>query len=481
MTTNIREFSPDGQLAFARLSGDYNPIHLDPVAARRLLFGHPVVHGMHALLWAIDAWLEATTSVLRLKRLKAKFCASIPLNVAVELFARGKGPNEAQLEITSDEVKVATATISFEPQTSSFESGARGVAIFHELPPFGDCRNRSPAELQSASGEFPLYLEPVAATKLFPNAARLLPADQLAALLATTRVVGMEAPGLHSILAGVDFQDSSSGSASGQGAVLRYRTESYDERVSRLELRIAGNGFEGTVTSFVRPEPRCQSSFAELRSLIAADEFRGERALVIGGSRGLGEVVVKLLAAGGADVRLTYQRGAMDAERVASEIVAGGGVASCFAYDMQMDSAQLPTLVGGWSPTLLCYFATPFIAAGAPRHFSFERFQDFSRYYVDGFLNTFQAARALGNSLANVLYPSSTFVDELPLNMGEYAAAKAAGEAVCHFLQKAHPEIQFHCPRLPRLATDQTATLIRTDLPDPTPTLLALLRQLRAK
>ncbi len=482
MTTNLREFSPDDQLAFARLSGDYNPIHLDPVAARRLLFGHPVVHGMHALLWALDAWLEGTTSPLRVKRLKAKFRASIPLNTAVELLARGKGPNEAQLEITSDEVKVATATISFESQTGSFEPGlGSGVPILHELPPFGDCRNRSPAELQSASGEFPLYLEPVAATRLFPNAARLLPANQLAALLATTRIVGMEAPGLHSILAGLDFQDSSSDSASGEGAVLRYRTESYDERVSRLELRIAGNGFEGTVTSFVRPEPRRQSSFAELRSLIAADEFRGERALVIGGSRGLGEVVVKLLAAGGADVRLTYQRGAMDAERVASEIVAGGGVASCFAYDVLADSVELPALAVGWSPTLLCYLATPFISAGAPRHFSFERFQDFSRYYVDGFLNSFQAARALGNSLGNVLYPSSTFVDELPLNMGEYAAAKAAGEAVCHFLQKAHPEIQFHCPRLPRLATDQTATLIRTDVPDPTSTLLALLRQLRAK
>jgi hypothetical protein len=65
--------------------------------------------------------------------------------------------------------------------------------------------------------------------------------------------------------------------------------------------------------------------------------------------------------------------------------------------------------------------------------------------------------------------------------MGEYATAKAAGESVCHFLQKAHPEIRFQCPRLPRLATDQTATLIRTDLPDPTPILLAQLRQLRTK
>ncbi|HEV7999029.1 MAG TPA: SDR family NAD(P)-dependent oxidoreductase [Planctomycetaceae bacterium] len=485
MTTKLRIFSADDQLAFARLSGDYNPIHLDAVAARRLLFGQPVVHGMHALLWALDAWLEGSLVPIRLKRLKAKFRSSIPLNVAVELVTHDKSSHvthdksshEVQLELLSDEVKVASVMAAFE---SSSEPATRiDAPILRELPPEEACRNRSPADLQTVVGQFPLCLE--AAARLFPNAANLVPEDQLAALLATTRVVGMEAPGLHSILAGFDLQDPASTSASGGRAELRYQTDSYDERVSRLELRVTSSGFEGTVTAFVRPEPQRQSSFADLRALVAIDEFRGERALVIGGSRGLGELVVKLLATGGADVAFTYQRGAADAERLTAEIAADGGAVFSFAYDVLADAARLPTLAEGRAPTLLCYFATPFISASAPRRFNFERFQDFSRYYIDGFLKTFHAARVQGNSLRSVLYPSSAFVDELPLNMGEYATAKAAGESVCHFLQKAHPEIRFQCPRLPRLATDQTATLIRTDLPDPTPILLAQLRQLRTK
>ncbi len=81
----MRVFSVDDQLAFARLSGDYNPIHLDPVAARRLLFGQPVVHGMHALLWAFDGWLAETNAALRLTNLRVRFRSSIPLNVGVEL------------------------------------------------------------------------------------------------------------------------------------------------------------------------------------------------------------------------------------------------------------------------------------------------------------------------------------------------------------------------------------------------------------
>ena len=34
-----RIFTFEAQLAFSELSGDYNPLHIDEVAARRLLFG----------------------------------------------------------------------------------------------------------------------------------------------------------------------------------------------------------------------------------------------------------------------------------------------------------------------------------------------------------------------------------------------------------------------------------------------------------
>ncbi|WP_323040201.1 MaoC family dehydratase [Gemmobacter sp.] len=41
--------------AFARLSGDDNPIHTDPAYAATHPFGRPVCHGMliHARLWAL--------------------------------------------------------------------------------------------------------------------------------------------------------------------------------------------------------------------------------------------------------------------------------------------------------------------------------------------------------------------------------------------------------------------------------------------
>jgi hypothetical protein len=63
--------------------------------------------------------------------------------------------------------------------------------------------------------------------------------------------------------------------------------------------------------------------------------------------------------------------------------------------------------------------------------------------------------------------------------MGEYAAAKMAGEILCDFLQKTNPGIAIHKPRLPRVATDQTVGLLPVSNRDPVPVLAAHLRHLR--
>jgi len=40
-----RAFTLDDQLGFAKLSGDWNPLHTVPLAARRHLFGRASVNG----------------------------------------------------------------------------------------------------------------------------------------------------------------------------------------------------------------------------------------------------------------------------------------------------------------------------------------------------------------------------------------------------------------------------------------------------
>ncbi|MDY0884677.1 SDR family NAD(P)-dependent oxidoreductase [Dongia soli] len=62
-------------------------------------------------------------------------------------------------------------------------------------------------------------------------------------------------------------------------------------------------------------------------------KLNGKRALVTGGSRGIGAAIARRLAAEGADVAITYQRSAEAAEKVAAEIRATGRKAVAIAAD----------------------------------------------------------------------------------------------------------------------------------------------------
>ena len=77
---NSKIFTQIDQENFALLSGDYNPIHIDPIFARRTLFGSPILHGIHGLFYSIDLWLSSYQSEVTITKIKVKFYKPIKLN-----------------------------------------------------------------------------------------------------------------------------------------------------------------------------------------------------------------------------------------------------------------------------------------------------------------------------------------------------------------------------------------------------------------
>jgi hypothetical protein len=65
--------------------------------------------------------------------------------------------------------------------------------------------------------------------------------------------------------------------------------------------------------------------------------------------------------------------------------------------------------------------------------------------------------------------------------MVEYAAAKAAGENICRNLMKRHRGLRISMPRLPRLPTDQTASLLDRQSEAPVEFFVQLLRKLNER
>ncbi len=465
-----REFSLEDQLAFARLSGDFNPLHVDPVAARRSLFGRPVVHGIHTLLWAMDQWIASRGDFVGISGLKAVFARPIGVGEEAVLGMHHAAPGEARLEVFSGGQRCTHIAL----QLVSGQDEA-GCPVIHEDPPRATPREWSAEQLAAASGALELYLNEEGARRLFPALAAHLHPAQIGALLAATRLVGMECPGLHSVFSELELRFTPSGGASGS---LQYQVRLFDPRFSALTLNLRGAGITGVIKAFVRPKPQAQPSVDLLASRVGEREFEGQRAIVVGGSRGLGEVTAKLLAAGGADVVLTYHRGGDDADRVVAEIVAARAKASAMSFDvLDTGGHQTGENVTRSDRTHLYYFATPAIVIGAKGGFHPPLFERFCRYYVTGLANTLRAFRQPPSADFAVFYPSTVFVDEQPAGLAEYAAAKAAGESMCHALAKHDKRLRLYTPRLPRMATDQTASLVPVHKEDAGPMMLRHIRE----
>jgi hypothetical protein len=469
-----RRFTDRDQRLFAELSGDHNPIHLDPLEARRTLFGRVVVHGVHAALGGLDVALSRADRDVSLTSVRAAFLSPIGVGEAVRTSHTSEG-DAVDVEI---EVRGTTAArIRF---SWSARRDPGGVFPQEGPPERGPCWETVPEELPARAGRLPLHLDRDRAAILFPVLTRRLDPIQFAQILATTRLVGMECPGLRSVFSELQVDFSAPAAEAGEVGDLAYRVDRYYPGLSLVSIDLMSFRMSAALKAFVRPAPRVQPSIKELARSVRPDEFAGQRALIIGGSRGLGEVSAKLLAAGGASVVLTYRQGRAEAERVVRDIFDHGGESSCLPWDV-LGTGEGRALPTGCSPTHLYYFATPHITPGRPGVFSADLFDTFRDYYVTGFLAGVEALLERSDDLRAVFYPSSVYVEAPPPNLAEYSAAKSAGESAARLLATQHPGWIVEAPRLPRLATDQTATLLRAPIEEPAAVLLAHLRAFHAR
>ena len=463
-----RVFVAADQARFAAASGDVNPMHVDPVFARRTQAGAPVVHGMHAVLWALDALFAAGRIGGPIASLSAAFHKFIYEGAETSLVVVRETPSSLRAELSADGMTALRLDIGIEeavvaaPETLSTRDVA--VAASPASAGFG--------ALISCEGLLPA-LAPGPLAAMFPNVAERLGAARAATLAHLSTLVGMVCPGLHAIFGGVRVHLTAELAGSER---LSFAVTSADERVRMLTIAVGGGGIAGELTAFVR-QPAAERELAGIARVVRAGEFAGTTALIVGGSRGLGAATARTIAAGGGRVVITYLAGERDARAIAVEI--GDDRCRVLPYDAR--AAAAPQLASvDWDVSQLYYFATPHIFRQKAGWWDPHRFAEFCAVYVNGFASACAALRARGGAFS-AFYPSSVAVDERPRDMTEYSMAKAAGEMLCADMNRFERNVRVVVARLPRVATDQTATLVTVPAADAVETMLPIVREMQER
>lgn len=439
----------EDQEAFAALSGDRNPMHLDPVYARRTQAGDAVVHGVHAALWALDA-LCALRPDMAISGLKVRFDRFIYLDEPVEALLVSERPDRIDVELLVEGARSTGIAIGLGQPGPGRDRARRRPAPGETLP-----RDLSLEALDGAEGSFLAAQPDGAAGEAFPDLSGAVGMGATNSLIALSTLVGMHCPGLHSIFSkfAVDFHSGDVADRSFDYAVSRV-----DPRFRLVIVDLDAPFLSGKVDCFVRQPPVRQPSMSDLGGTVPPRAFAGGRALVVGGSRGLGELTAKLLALGGADVVITYLVGARDAEGVAAEIREAGGSCRTMKLDMRLPiGPQLAGAPGQFSQ--LYYYATPQIFRKRSGLFSRSALEEYLTVYCSGFHELCEALSGVGNALS-AFNPSSTAIDERPKGAVEYVMAKSAAEILSAEIARSRPNVEVIFERLPRLLTDQTATVL---------------------
>jgi NADP-dependent 3-hydroxy acid dehydrogenase YdfG len=430
---------------------------------------------MHIVLWALDQFAANNAQLPpALKVLRAHFEKFLYLDELATVQLAGQSAKRSRLLVQVGDVPRLRLTLDFgEPEDGKVEWNVGSLAkIASEQTPL----NPAFTELANMSGLLQFRMGVEDATRMFPKATAWLGADRIAMLAATTHLVGMICPGLHSIYSELSLRMQANVHSTRD---LAFRVVEADERYRAVQIEVAGGGMTGVLETTARLPPVEQATMQSLSDILDRTEFAGDFVLVIGGSRGLGELTAKVIASGGGHVIITWQSGNEDAERVAAEIRTAGGSCDVIRYNAQ-DTVDEQLKELEVSPTHAYYFATPAIFKSASSVFSAQRLQDFLTIYVDGFWRLVEFLHERNKEIA-VFYPSSIAVTERPSGMTEYTMAKAAGEILCDDLNKAMAPLHIIVSRLPRLLTDQTASVMSTETVPAVNTMLPIVREVQQR
>lgn len=226
---------------FGELSGDLNPIHCVGPAARQTTFGQPIAHGTHLVLKALEALAEPGAGATY-RHLRARFMLPVFLDQALELdLADADG--RLQVRLRDGERSLASLEL-FDAAEVANSDWSPDPGVLRPTP-----ATMSIEAMTGLVGELRMPYRASDMAAMFPAALGTWGPNVVAHLLGTSRIVGMEAPGLRSMCVALNLRMTG-----GADSSLKFKVVRANLKLSLVQLELSSVAMEGTVEALVRSD-----------------------------------------------------------------------------------------------------------------------------------------------------------------------------------------------------------------------------------
>ena len=129
------------------------------------------------------------------------------------------------------------------------------------------------------------------------------------------------------------------------------------------------------------------------------------------GSRGIGEITAKLLSFRNANLKINYNKGLNDADRISNEINEFGFKATC-SYLNILDFKLLESFINKNEHFDQIYFyASPRIKNSRNKIFDFDLYENYNKYYIKPLIKLTKILSKIKIKKVK-FFPSTIFIDE---------------------------------------------------------------------
>ena len=177
------------------------------------------------------------------------------------------------------------------------------------------------------------------------------------------------------------------------------------------------------------------------------------QAVVLGASKGIGLEVFTYLAQAGFKVIGTYRTCSNLLEHRIAQFPSNNHLRITF-YDTSNADCEIYE-----KASIIVDCTTPRIFVGDTVSLSPPLLNSFNEAYSSHLIKIVHHLDPKENHL--IITPSSSAVEELPLGLIEYAAAKRSLEMFAYAINLSHPNLKCLTPRLPRVSTNQTLSVLK--------------------